>query len=178
MSIKENLSITDNFLELGEFYKIRDEVDHFNFSWHYNTMVVQEDESGPGYFSHHAYGEDVPASPFFFKLNHIINQLNPIVLFRIRLNLNTRLPQPHISDFHTDIDEKDLKYFASQWATSIFYINTNNGYTELETGEKIESVANRLVTFPLSTRHRFVTQTDKQTRLLINFAYLKCTTHI
>ena len=61
---------------------------------------------------------------------------------------------------------------AAQWTTSILYINTNNGYTELESGEIIESIANRLVTFPANTRHRTITQTDEQTRILINFNYL------
>ena len=62
--------------------------------------------------------------------------------------------------------------FIAQWLTSIFYVNTNNGYTELETGEKIESVANRLVTYPLNMKHSGVTQTDTQQRVLINFNYL------
>jgi hypothetical protein len=62
---------------------------------------------------------------------------------------------------------------ALHFTTSILYINTNNGYTELESGEKIESVANRLVSFPTNIKHRGVSQTDEQTRVLLNFNYLK-----
>ena len=62
---------------------------------------------------------------------------------------------------------------TSKLTTSIYYIGTNNGYTELENGQKIESVANRLVSFPANTSHRGVTQTDEQRRIVINFNYLK-----
>ena len=69
----------------------------------------------------------------------------------------------------TDFEEE----VASHWTTAIFYINTNNGYTEFENGEKIESVANRLIMFPSNIKHRGVTQTDEQTRIMINFNFLK-----
>jgi hypothetical protein len=52
-------------------------------------------------------------------------------------------------------------------------MNTNNGYTEFEDGTKVESVANRIVTFPSVTKHRAVSQTDEQRRVVINFNYLK-----
>ena len=60
-----------------------------------------------------------------------------------------------------------------QTMTSIFYINTNNGYTEFEDGTVINSVANRLVSFPLNTKHRMATQTDTQRRIVVNFNYLR-----
>ena len=36
----------------------------------------------------------------------------------------------------------------------IYYINTNNGYTKLEDGTKVMSVANRLLLFDGSTSHK------------------------
>ena len=56
--------------------------------------------------------------------------------------------------------------------TSIFYINSNDGYTEFEDGTKVESVANRLVTFPHHMKHRGTTCTNQPFRLVINFNYL------
>ena len=88
------------------------------------------------------------------------------------MNLNPRLPEPFYSDFH--IDPYNLTgNITALLTTSIFYIGTNNGYTEFKDGTIIESLANRLVTFPTNTKHRGVTQTDEQTRVLINFNYLK-----
>ena len=34
-----------------------------------------------------------------------------------------------------------------QLTTSIFYVNTNNGYTKFEDGSIVESVANRMLIF-------------------------------
>ena len=90
-------------------------------------------------------------------------------LIRIKANLNPRLTEPFYSNFHTDILGLDVEDFI--FTTAIFYINTNNGYTEFEDGTIVESVANRLVTFGSNIQHRGVTQTDEQTRILINFNY-------
>ena len=60
-----------------------------------------------------------------------------------------------------------------QWTTSIFYINTNNGYTKFENGEKVESVANRMVTFSTNLKHTGTSCTDERTRVVINFNYFK-----
>ena len=69
------------------------------------------------------------------------------------------------TDFEEDV--------ASHWTTAILYINTNNGFTEFEDGVKVESIANRLVMFPSNFKHRGITQTDEQTRIMINFNFLK-----
>ena len=87
----------------------------------------------------------------------------------------------YFSDFHTDISMKSDRHndlwmkkhkSTSQWTTSNFYINTNNGYTLFEKdGSKVQSVANRLCTFPSSVRHSSTTQTDVTQRVVINFNY-------
>ena len=53
----------------------------------------------------------------------------------------------------------------------IFYLNTNNGYTEFEDGSKVESVANRFVSFTGDLIHRGVSQTDTKARVVINLNY-------
>jgi len=56
--------------------------------------------------------------------------------------------------------------------TSIFYLNTNNGITIFEdTKEEVESVSNRMITFPGYLRHTGTTATDKPHRILININY-------
>ena len=54
---------------------------------------------------------------------------------------------------------------------AIFYINPNNGYTQFETGEKVESVENRLVTFDNKIEHFGTTSTNSQTRIVLNMCY-------
>ena len=76
----------------------------------------------------------------------------------------------HENEFHVDgpsLSEEKLK----QSSTSIFYVNTNNGYTKFEDGTKVESVANRMVTFPANMKHTGTSCTDEKIRVVINFNY-------
>lgn len=174
--------ICDNFLEEKDFIALRDTIIHFEFPWHFSLDVVSENEEkpSPGIFFHSIYFDKTPCSPLYEShFLPILETLNVVELFRIRVNLNPRLPKPYTSDFHLDMMDllKMEEHVAAQWITSILYINTNNGYTEFEDGTKIESVANRLVSLPLSTRHRIVTQTDEQTRYVVNFNYIDSQNH-
>ena len=56
--------------------------------------------------------------------------------------------------------------------TAIYYVNTNNGYTYFEDGQKVESVENRLVIMPSNLPHAGATCTDELRRVVINFNYL------
>ena len=66
------------------------------------------------------------------------------------------------------LDSKDTPEKLKYWSTSIFYVNTNNGYTKFEDGTKVESVANRLLTFPANMKHTGTSCTDEKTRVVIN----------
>ena len=93
-------------------------------------------------------------------------------MWRIKANLRTRISKNIENEFHCDmghISEEKQK----QWTTSIFYINTNNGYTEFEDGTKVESVANRMITFPTNLKHRGTSCTDEKLRVVINFNYFR-----
>ena len=71
-----------------------------------------------------------------------------------------------------NVVEEQLK----QWTTSIFYVNSNNGYTVFEDGTKVESVANRFVSFPANMKHKGTSCTDEKIRVVINFNYFKMIT--
>jgi len=171
----EKISIQENFLAEEEFVKLRDTIAHFEFPWHFSLEVVNKAEKkpSPGIFFHTIYYNKTPCSPLYnLHFLPIMEALDVAVLLHIRVNLNTRLLEPYLSDFHTDTKKEIRKdSIASQWMTSVFYINTNNGYTELEDGTIVESVANRLASFPANTEHRVVTQTDEPARYVINFNY-------
>ena len=148
---KDRVSIQDNFLPLGEFITLRDSIMNETFPWYFNPATVgfelKEKETCPGLFTHIVYFGGVPLSEFYPSFLSILDQMNVSVLTRIKLNLQTRLPEQDFATFHADTGFNER--FASEWTVSILYINTNNGYTELKnTGQKVESIANRLVTFP------------------------------
>ena len=74
-----------------------------------------------------------------------------------------KTPEHVQSAFHRDVDN---------CITAIYYVNTNNGYTEFESnGMKVNSVENRLVIFDSNEKHRAVTATDTSRRSVINFNY-------
>ena len=178
---KDRVSIQDNFLPKEEFVALRDifialeplSPKHTTtIPWLYSPLIInnidEELSTSPGQFFHVVYENNVPTSGIYEShFFPILERLNVHTLTRIRVNLNPRLTEPFFTTFHTDVSDLDVEEFT----TSIFYINTCNGYTELEDGTKIENVANRLLTFPLNTKHRGVTQTDEQTRVVINFNY-------
>ena len=90
---------------------------------------------------------------------------------KIKANLLTRTPNIIENTFHVDDVRPEEK--LKQLTTSIFYVNTNNGYTKFEDGTKVESIANRMVTFPTNMKHKGASCTDKRTRVVINFNYFK-----
>ena len=66
---------------------------------------------------------------------------------------------------HVDVEKFD------GGTTAIYYVNTNDGYTEFENGERVDSVENRLVIFDATMKHTGTTSTDTKFRSVINFNY-------
>ena len=173
--MENNFIINDNFLSPQDFETIKNEVTATEFQWSFSQHVDHpEEDPTPGQFVHTAYYGSVPGSDFYNRLAPILeHKLDCCCLYRIKLNLQPRLPFPFTYMFHSDLSHDFEEDVASHWTTAILYINTNNGFTEFEDGVKVESVANRLVMFPSNFKHRGITQTDEQTRIMINFNFLK-----
>ena len=141
-----------------------------SFPWYYQPVIDFADEEDKFQFTHMFYIEQTPTSEFVENLNPILEIIRPISIHRIKANLLTKTPNIIENSFHVDMNdlsEEKLK----QWTTSIFYVNTNNGYTIFEDGTKVESVANRLVTFPGNMKHTGTSCTDEKIRVVINFNY-------
>ena len=95
-----------------------------------------------------------------------INKLNPRVLIRIKANLQIKDSKICEDPLHVDFENIES-------TTSIFYVNTCNGYTHFEDGSRVNSIENRLVTFPTQTLHGGANCTDRDCRVVINFNYHK-----
>ena len=175
------MKIEDNCLSLDNFKKITDLIlgdKFFQIPWYYNPIVDYPDETDdPDKFQFvHIFYDNSPlyVSPFMKQLNPILDIIQPVSVYRIKANLLTKTSNIIENEFHIDIngmlDEK-----IKQWTTSIFYANTNDGSTEFEDGTKVESVANRMVTFPANLKHRGTSCTDEKRRVAINFNYFSKT---
>ena len=165
------MKIEDDFLDPVNFKELQTIMN--GFDWHYTSEVDYDSvESKTFMFFHMFYVDLAPTSNIIEQLTPILEILNPLSIFRIKANLLTRTPNIIKNEFHVDmndVSEEKLK----QWTTSIFYVNTNDGYTEFEDGTKVESVANRMLTFPANMKHTGTTCTNQQIRVLINFNYFK-----
>ena len=115
-------------------------------------------------------------SNFYPLLDPILNKIQLKALIRIKANSFSKTEKIIEHGYHRDYGEvKDNLWVSNpvwkQSLTSIFYVNTNNGYTKFKDGTIIESVGNRLLTFPTLMEHTSSTCTDNPTRVNINFNY-------
>jgi len=160
--------IIDNFIHPNEFQKLQILMLGEDLPWYFMDNIDYLDDEDKFQFTHNFYDQDNGgAGPEIFDF--IFKELKPKELSRIKANLIPRTAKIQIGRFHTD---QNLRRFAKGQTTSILYMNSNNGYTEFEDGTKVESVANRFLTFPTQMQHRGTSCTDKKVRIVINFNYL------
>ena len=164
--------IINNFLDKKTFDEIKNLMQSQGFPWFLCDKVSSNEKKGKDnyYFFHQFYGKPPipggmpePMSGYFKALLPILNKLEVKSLIRVKANLYTYVGTQIEHGFHTD------KTFSHKGA--IFSINSNNGYTLLEDGTKIESVENRILLFDPSTKHTSATCTDSVGRINININY-------
>ena len=159
--------ITD-YLEPAQHQHLLNTVSDGRFPWYWNDSVTYaEDQCGLDDFQfvHTLYVDFSPSSEYFSLMLPILERLKPAALIRVKLNLNPRTAEPVKFQLHRDVSDTDC-------ATAIYYLNSNNGWTEFETGEKIPSVANQMVMFPGPLLHTGTTSTDQKRRLILNINYI------
>ena len=104
-------------------------------------------------------------SSLFQQLTHpILGNLKFNYLYRARARLITRQPSQIPHTFHVDSEEKHM--------VALFSVNTNNGHTLFENGEKAYSKENTMLIFDGSLKHATVPQTDTSIRVNINFNFV------
>ena len=157
------IEIIDNFLPEEEFKSIQSLMMGREFNWFYSNGRVNEDD-GSFNMVHMFYQPDVGGNSKYINIwNNFMNKVEAKKCTRIKANLTFRTSEPEPSSYH--IDYGDMK-------TAIFYINTNNGYTEFENGVRVNSVANRVCIFDSNLEHRGTTHSEGgNQRIVVNFNY-------
>lgn len=91
-------------------------------------------------------------------------------LIRVKCNLTSNTSENFKGIFHQDYI--DYQGEAPDSKIAILYINTCNGFTLFkDTGERVFSKANRILTFSNTLFHTGVTCTDASSRIVVNFNY-------
>jgi hypothetical protein len=170
-----NIEIIDNYLSKEHHENIKSTLTSLDFPWYLQKDCkvgkrwieknVLEDSRIDFQFIHGFYKD------FFFHSHHfnlilpIIDQLKPSALIRIKANLTTYANK--VMPFHYHLDNED----SIKCKTAIYYVNTTNGPTIFETGEKIECIQNRMIIFDSTIKHTGTTHTDEKFRCVLNFNY-------
>ena len=154
------MKIIDDFLSEDEYQDLCSFIQDSRFPWTYGKTIS---ESKFCQLTHCFYQFDVPTQ-FFDNVEFFREKLGMASLVRIKANLNpvTETLQIHDDAWHNDFDNM---------TTAIYYLNTNNGFTKFENGDKVNSVANRIVIFDSNLKHTGTSCTDSYARLLINLNY-------
>ena len=120
---------------------------------------------------------------YHYLMKALCKILNPLALIRIKINVTFNSSEVVELGYHQDrvgeIGEFD------HMMNACFYINTCDGYTRFldkngDKGDKVKSVANRLVYFPNSVKHAGTTTSDEKARYVVNINYvprINCPAH-
>tara|TARA_A100001011_G_scaffold395925_1_gene492338 strand:+ start:1553 stop:2038 length:486 start_codon:yes stop_codon:yes gene_type:complete len=158
-----NIKVDDDFCDESLFKEMKECLSHTHFPWYWHLNKTTDPNDGLYQFVHMFYEENQPISNWFPLVNKVLDNQNPVYL-RIKANLQPDILRGAQSGFHHDMG------LYKGHTTSILYMNTNNGFTIFEGGPKIESVENRLITFPSELRHAAIESTDLP-RIVVNFNY-------
>jgi hypothetical protein len=167
---RDSLKVEDNFLSVEDFSQVESIfIDNFDFPWYMNDKILASAKKSVDDYkvqlTHTFFRENTGIQSNFFQyLTPLIDAIKPSVLLRVKANLGTKTPTHIEGGYHTDFD------FSCR--TAVFYINNNNGFTLFEDGNKVESKANRFVSFNSNQRHTGVSQTDTNVRYVLNINYI------
>ena len=155
--------IVDDFLPIQYFIPLREYMIGNSIPLFFRPRVADANDSSDSYFTHTFYKDNVPNSSDYPILEPVLERIDYKALIRARANLYVAKKELIEHARHTD--------FSYRHNTVILYINTNDGFTRLEDGTKIDSVANRAVFFEGSSLHNSTNCTNEPYRINIAVSY-------
>ena len=154
------MKIIDDFLSEDEYHNLCSFIQDSRFPWTYGKTIS---ESKFCQLTHCFYQYDEPTT-FFQNVEFFREKLDMASLVRIKANLHpaTETLQIREDAWHND---------CNNMTTAIYYLNTNNGFTKFKNGDKVDSVANRMLIFDSNLKHTGTSCTDAYARVLLNINY-------
>ena len=172
------MKIIDDFLPNHQFNQLESGMMDWRFPWYYTDKIVNEGEDLFQFIhifyerklmyyekentNNSSYMEERHKNFVYPLIEYCVEKLGVKELLRIKANLRPRTSSNIPSPYHTDYPNA---------TTSIFYLNSNNGYTKFKKGDKVNSVANRMITFNSNLEHQGVSCSDQKRRIVINYNY-------
>ena len=160
--------IVDNFLPDIEASIIEEYWTGPNAAWNFRSdLTFYNPDNSEQDNDHCFYGVMLWKMPHgknnnqFDTVLPIIKKLGCKALIKIQANSYPRTNTLVKHGLHID--------FPFHNRSCVYYVNTNNGYTILKDGTKIESIRNRALFFDGSEEHCSTNCTDKKIRVTLNF---------
>jgi hypothetical protein len=175
------IRIVDDFLPRGDYLQIKEHLidkPDIPYSFYEGKVYgkdanknLQDSHMCHAFYHLNRFPHEPVTTQYLGLMLPIIARCRVLAIHRIKANLETYSgSEPYESEYHVDWEnEENIK---SNMQAAIYYVNTNNGYTDFKDGEevrKVESVANRMVFFDAELPHRGVSSTDTRYRSVINF---------
>ena len=161
------MEIIDNFLPKDVFEYLHKHVMSVGTAWFFQPTVaeeVEEMENDNYMHTHLLYKYNVPDSSLYDVFLPFIEHPKLGVKSVIRMILNSYPYTPKLKKHGTHVDT-DYSHKGA-----ILYMNTCDGYTMCQ-GEKVYSVANRVLLHDPSIPHHSTTTTTDHRRVICNLNY-------
>ena len=160
------VKIIDNFLPKDIFVEMQYKILSNEFPWYYNNGIIDTNQKNKYQFVHTFFNCNINFSDlhneYYNFIDPCLHKLGVKHLKRVKANLNPKTIFHRNGGFHCDV--KNV-------TTSIFYINTNNGWTKFKDGCKVECIENRMVIFDSNIEHAGFSCTDQKRKVVVNFNY-------
>lgn len=162
------VEVIDNFLPQDYFDNLCLMID--DLPWFYHDWSVYRGDDDPQFYHLFYFDGKIMSNQFFKYVEEVYTRYVPntedCTLYRMKINGTSRGDNLKEKKYHVDVEDKNHK-------VCILYMNTNNGYTSFEeTGEKVDSIANRAVIFPGHMKHTGTNCTDEGLRVVLNIDFL------
>jgi len=161
-----NYKVIDNFLPKEDFNILKNEIFSDKFEWYHIEDIANKGQKVENFFYqvHLVYKQSKPNSNYYdLFLKNILYKMKIKSLIRIKTNLF-----PNQGKFIEHPSHIDYNF---EHKGALFSLNTCDGYTKLEDGTKIDSVANRMLFFEAFKPHCSTNTLNKSRRININFNY-------
>jgi hypothetical protein len=177
-----DIEVIDNFLSKTDHDNLTAELLGVEFPWYYqgtkiagiDSMALVEPsqraiDMGYGFhdfqFTHQVYREHSWQSNFGDIFASLLVKIAPVAWIRIKANMTLQAQEVATIGFHNDHPSDLVK-------ASIYYLNSTDGGTIFQSGDRVECVANRLVTFNANEMHSAETFTNARVRCVVNMNYI------
>jgi len=168
------IKVLENVLSEEDWSELNEDLNSSSFPWFYQKVVSNIKTTNPKtFYMTHGYVklDEGVNSVWAEKHNRAICKFltnyfqKDIDLYWSKANLFTRHTKNYLCGYHVDIENIPDIY------TMIYYINTNNGGTQIQNGTFIPSIKNTAVLMSADTMHSTLVQTDTNVRLNMNFNF-------